>query len=305
MFATEQIVSVADRRKAATFASQVDSHVIRTYANTWGENCFDRVHSKSSELLESRHIPIISCVDSPPDPKMMRDYACDLLALMCRHISEKFHNLNGLVYGDPADGSIVTLVDLTLRGAGSALAGLCSQRALPIDLTAFFATYLTRPFREKLSQLSAAQRVFDEWPLGYCPVCGLWTRMGHITEVGGQLKIWCIGCDQTWKFPRLRCPFCQERDPANLGYLKIDGSERFRAYTCESCRRYFKTISGPDAEGIDFDTEYLSSSGVDLAAGFEGYIQDFVGYAAFDMQDNAASRTYRRKAMSYTDRIGE
>ena len=47
---------------------------------------------------------------------------------------------------------------------------------------------------------------------------------------------------------------------------------------------------------IDFEAEYLLTTSLDLTASFENYIQDFIGFAAFDLQDNAAAQRYLAKA---------
>jgi FdhE protein len=169
---------------------------------------------------------------------------------------------------------------------------------IELEHLAFFANYLVRPIRGAVAAITTEQGLATGWQYGYCPVCGLWARMGHIDSHEGGRTLWCLGCGFSWQFPRLSCPFCLERRPEQLGFLRVDETDRFRVYTCDSCRRYLKTVVAPQNETVAFDVEYLSSSAYDVTASFEKYIQDFVGFAAFDMKENAASKAYRQRALS-------
>jgi formate dehydrogenase maturation protein FdhE len=123
--------------------------------------------------------------------------------------------------------------------------------------------------------------------------------MAHINSESGNRTLWCIGCETTWNFARLECPFCLEYDQGKLGYLKLASTEKFRLYTCDTCHRYLKTVidnSIVHSHETRFEAEYLATSTLDTTASFENYIHDFVGFTAFDLQDNAAARRYVAKA---------
>lgn len=299
MFETGQVASIADRQKAKLFAGQFRELI----DSSWTEESLGSVLSQSfphgHDGAPINGVSVFAQFDFPSNNDVNRHYANNLIALFCEHISEKFHTLNPLV-SDRATSShsLTTLMNITLHGSGARLAEFSRHHGLPLELLTFFAVYLSRPIRQAVARKASDAGTFREWQLGYCPVCGVWARMGQIGSKEGRMQLWCIGCDHTWSFPRLHCPFCLEGDPAKLGYLKIDERDLYRAYSCDSCRRYLKTIVTSEADSVNFDAEYLSSSAVDVMASFEGYIQDFVGYAAFDMQNNAASQAYRQKAMS-------
>ncbi|MEW6050368.1 MAG: formate dehydrogenase accessory protein FdhE [Candidatus Zixiibacteriota bacterium] len=298
MNAPGQVISRSDRQQAERFTlglretnlrlhtTELFSAVIREHVQGWSID------------TRPEGSPLFARVEVPLPVDHLVSYARELVLLLCDHVSEKFHNINGLV-SDPAESpkSISALTNLTLSGSGAAVAEFSRRQGLPLEILAFFAVYLVRPIRQAAADLAADQGRFKDWPYGYCPVCGLWSRMGQIDAKEGGMQLWCIGCDHGWRFPRLRCPFCMEKDQIKLGYLQVDSSDKFRAYSCDSCRRYLKTIVVPENTMVDLDAEYLASSAVDITAAFEGYIQDFVGYAAFDMQDNPASQAYRQRAM--------
>lgn len=231
--------------------------------------------------------------------QLLVEFAQELENLLQTYISDIFHNVvskSGL--GSQTGEGLQSLVEQTCRGNGSYLSILSRESGIPLDGLAFFAVYLTRPVRQSVAP---ADRAFvNAWPFGYCPVCGLWPRMARIKGEENRHHLWCIGCETMWAFPRLRCPFCLEDDQSKLGYLKIADTERYRIYTCDSCHRYLKTVIDQGATEIsdrEFDAQYLLTSSLDVTAVFEKYIQDFVGFAAFDLQDNSAAKRYREKAM--------
>jgi FdhE protein len=83
----------------------------------------------------------------------------------------------------------------------------------------------------------------------------------------------CGLCAAGWEFPRLACPFCDNRDHHRLGHLHVEGEEaRRRASTCEECRGYVKAVatlgalSAPGLLVADLATVHL-----DLAAAERGY----------------------------------
>jgi hypothetical protein len=55
---------------------------------------------------------------------------------------------------------------------------------------------------------------------------------------------------------------------------------------------------GSGGEALSMDEAYLLTTSLDVTATFEKYIQDFVGFAAFDLQDNGPFRNYLVKAQS-------
>lgn len=250
--------------------------------------------------LQAPRTALLSGVQPTINKDLLVAFAHELCNLLRDHISEKFHKFIPQTEAGSQTGDwLLSLVEQTLRGKGEYLSIVGRELGVPLDRLAFFAVYLTRPLRQAVAPTDMS--TFDAWQLGYCPVCGLWPRMAWIDAEDNRRHLWCIGCETVWAFPRLRCPFCLEDDQSKLGYLKIADAERYRIYTCESCRRYLKTVIDHGATEISdggFDAQYLLTSSLDVTAVFEKYIQDFVGFAAFDLRDNMAARRYREKAMT-------
>src|SRR5262249_24511798 len=96
------------------------------------------------------------------------------------------------------------------------------------------------PVRAGLGELVSG----NDWEQGYCPLCGRFPKLGEFRglERTRFLRWWL--CAAEWRFPRLRCPGCDNRDHRQLGYLSVEGEEsKWRAATCEACRQYTKMIA--------------------------------------------------------------
>jgi FdhE protein len=138
------------------------------------------------------------------------------------------------------------------------------------------ATVLRLTSFPALARVSAALAPLREghcWDAGYCPVCGSWPLLGEFRGLEQLRFLRCGWCAAEWEFPRLRCPFCGQRDHQVLGYFHVEGEEaRYRAATCEECRGYVKMLTtlsalgGPELLVADVATLHL-----DLAATGRGY----------------------------------
>jgi hypothetical protein len=82
------------------------------------------------------------------------------------------------------------------------------------------------------------------WQKGSCPVCGSWPLLGEYRGLEQTSFLRCGLCAAVWEFPRLGCPFCDNRDHRQLGYLHVDGQEgKERAATCDACGGYVKMVA--------------------------------------------------------------
>jgi FdhE protein len=82
------------------------------------------------------------------------------------------------------------------------------------------------------------------WPHGYCPTCGAWPTLAEIRGLDGGRHLRCRRCGADWVSEWLRCPFCGERDHAQLGSLVSAGRvERDKIEVCDRCHGYIKTTT--------------------------------------------------------------
>jgi FdhE protein len=186
-----------------------------------------------------------------------------------------------------AGGGAANLAEAVKRGrlpveelAAAVIAGRPEEvhaRADALGLDAGLAATVLRftlfPLLVPLSAALAPLRAGAAWGRGYCPTCGSWPLLGEFRGLEQVRWLRCGLCAAEWEFPRLACPFCDNRDHHQLGYLHVEGEEdRRRAAACEACRGYVKMLAtlGPlSPAGLlvaDVATVYL-----DLAAAERGY----------------------------------
>jgi FdhE protein len=164
--------------------------------------------------------------------------------------------------------------------AGAVLAGRAGEvhaRAEVLGLDAGLAATVLRftlfPSFVSLSEALAPLRTGAAWSRGHCPACGSWPLLGEFRGLEQDRWLRCGLCAAGWLFPRLACPFCDNRDHRRLGHLYVEDEEgRRRAATCDECRGYVKALatlgplSPPGLLVADLATVHL-----DLAAAERGY----------------------------------
>lgn len=80
------------------------------------------------------------------------------------------------------------------------------------------------------------------WYKGYCPICGGSPDFSFLDkEKEGLRWLLCSRCDAQWRFYRIGCPYCDNRDQKSLAYY-MDENGIYRLYVCEKCRHYIKAI---------------------------------------------------------------
>jgi FdhE protein len=135
----------------------------------------------------------------------------------------------------------------------------------------FLGKTALRPSLETLRRLM--EEIIDEkpWDHGYCPLCGSPPDMARFTKAGKR-SIHCELCGQEWAFTRIGCPFCDNRDPEDLGYFEAEGEEGLRVYYCNVCHKYLKTIDSRVFEEVaPLELESLATLHLDLVANRNGY----------------------------------
>jgi FdhE protein len=136
----------------------------------------------------------------------------------------------------------------------------------------YLSRAILRPYAELLRALAIAP---DRRHLrGACPFCGgkPWIsarREGSLTE-GARRTLGCALCGQEWLFTRILCPSCLEEDPHKLPSFREETHPTVRIESCETCRRYLKSIDlSEDARPIP-EVDDLVSIAMDLWAAQEG-----------------------------------
>ena len=105
-----------------------------------------------------------------------------------------------------------------------------------------------------------------------CPVCGGEPNFSFLEKENGARWLICSRCRTEWRYTRLVCPFCENKEPANLKYYPAGENQTYRLYVCEVCLRYLKAIDLRKTRGdIGFLAETILTWSLDLAAREKGY----------------------------------
>ncbi|MDZ4165839.1 MAG: formate dehydrogenase accessory protein FdhE [Smithellaceae bacterium] len=108
----------------------------------------------------------------------------------------------------------------------------------------------------------------DEWHRGYCPVCGGVPSFAVLYAEPGFRTLLCSRCNGEWRFLRVGCPFCLERDQQTY-YPGEEGG--YRLYICEACQRYLKSLEMPGSGSERcLPVESLATVAMDVAAREKG-----------------------------------
>jgi FdhE protein len=89
----------------------------------------------------------------------------------------------------------------------------------------------------------AAAELPRGWTHGYCALCGAWPAFAEVRGLERERRARCGRCAFEWRFDVLRCPFCGEREHAQLASLVIEGDETRRIDTCKTCGGYLKSLA--------------------------------------------------------------
>jgi FdhE protein len=131
-----------------------------------------------------------------------------------------------------------------------------------------------KPVMELYSGL-LKDRIKDElWGKGYCPVCGEKPLMAELKGEEGKRIFKCSLCSHEWSFMRVKCPFCENEEQKELGYLTIEGEPNYRINICKKCKGYLKVIDPREiGEEIDIslNLEDVTTLHLDMLAKREGF----------------------------------
>jgi len=131
-----------------------------------------------------------------------------------------------------------------------------------------------KPFFEIHARLFEGKIRDELWGKGYCPVCGERPMMAELRGEEGKRMLRCSLCAFEWSFMRVKCPFCENEDQEELGYLSIEGEPNYRVNFCKQCKAYLKAID-PREIGEEIDIflglEDVATLHLDVLAEKEGF----------------------------------
>ena len=128
-----------------------------------------------------------------------------------------------------------------------------------------------KPFLAAYSNALIKNVETDNWRKGYCPVCGGAPDISFIEEEAGERWLMCSRCDAQWRFQRLECPSCGNKDHKTLSYFS-DETEVYRLYVCDKCHTYLKAVDMKKAgKNVCLPVERLLTFDMDVQGQQKGY----------------------------------
>jgi formate dehydrogenase maturation protein FdhE len=145
----------------------------------------------------------------------------------------------------------------------------------------YLSRAILQPYAAVLRERSVApDRVHTR---GHCPFCGGAAWISILKPASdsdsGFRHLGCALCGLEWNFNRISCPSCGEEDPHKLPVFQSDAYANVRIDTCETCRRYVKSIDLTKDMRPVAPIDDLVSISMDLWAVDEGYTRIEPGLA--------------------------
>lgn len=139
------------------------------------------------------------------------------------------------------------------------------------DLLTFLLIRSWRPFLKQWAQALAPLLDDSAWMQKRCPVCGGQPDFSYLGSEAGGRHLTCSRCDTVWRYHRMGCPFCGNRESETYGYYP-DDIGLYRLYVCNDCHRYLKTLDMRQVPGERvLQAERIATTAMDLAALQAGY----------------------------------
>jgi FdhE protein len=225
---------------------------------------------------EGEHGPLVNPDRLPLDRALLKKLLDDVLAAAARR-GRQGADCTGLFAAAVHDPAILEQLAraAAFRPEGKFLATLSRRTEVSLEALVFFGRLLGAPFvTEAVRRL---KRRLPEAPgqSGACPWCGGTPGLAILKRQRGEEGsriLCCTLCGENWPFARLSCPFCGGQEA--LGVLSVEGTDRCSMETCDTCKRYLKTVDErtlPEEERVVPLVETTATLHLDLIAEREGY----------------------------------
>jgi len=135
-----------------------------------------------------------------------------------------------------------------------------------------FLTHMAlKPSLDILKKVITEKITINTWNYGYCPLCGSSPDIAYL-DTNGKRHLHCELCGYEWNYPRLKCPFCENDNPKELGYFVSEEEDGFRIDFCKKCNSYIKTVDMRIIETLgSLELENLTTLHLDMLAYEQGF----------------------------------
>ncbi len=201
----------------------------------------------------------------------------DFLALVCAGISS-----NNPGFKDPLENLQSAVKNqfeqndnkLSLNDLPDLVEKLVETVSVERDFVTFLLVFILSslycaPLEQFLQDLDTSY-----WEESDCPVCGVKPHYGFLQEESGEKWLECWFCGINWRYPRIKCPYCDNIEQEKLGFFTAENNEVCRVYFCRQCSKYHKVYDVrrlAEAEVLLF-IHHLHTLHFDWLAQKEGFI---------------------------------
>ena len=135
----------------------------------------------------------------------------------------------------------------------------------------FILGQILKPFVEKRAEELQPLIKDVPWQRGYCPICGSFPELSFLQGDEGQRWLKCSLCGYDWRFDRMTCPYCEEKNE-NKELICVVGSEHKWLELCHECHRYIVGIDLRKQGGIITDVAAIGMIHLDIIAQQKGFL---------------------------------
>jgi FdhE protein len=176
--------------------------------------------------------------------------------------------VNSIENGDTEWGEYVVSF---IEGDEDNLGLLADQIRIQSSLLKFILFNLIKPFVEKRVENLKESIKEIPWFEGYCPICGAFPELSILQGKEGQRWLKCSFCGYDWRYDRMTCPFCGEKDE-HKEVLSIDGNDHKWVELCSLCNRYISNIDLRENKNMRADIAAIGMIHLDAIAQKKGFI---------------------------------
>jgi FdhE protein len=212
---------------------------------------------------------------------LLYEKVCEIGTRHRPDLESEFDALNNLLGADPVRvrGLVARFLDNgTVKLLDSTEDAELPSESIQVELLDFVLTHSLHPFlrphadalKSLLKELLGPE--WDKgWQRGRCALCGGFPDFAFLDEEAGSRHLVCSHCNSSWRFPRIKCPFCNTTEPSDLSYYPATDSA-YRVYVCRQCKRYLKAVDRRRLPGIfSVTVERVRTLGLDLEAREQGF----------------------------------
>ncbi|RQD77683.1 MAG: formate dehydrogenase accessory protein FdhE [Candidatus Syntrophonatronum acetioxidans] len=150
--------------------------------------------------------------------------------------------------------------------------GMDQRVGLDSEVVAFTIFMSLTPFYSLYMKKVAEITDFSLWRQSYCPVCGQKAVIAKHSSDSGARIMECWLCHAQWGYPRVECPYCDNKDHKKLRFFYVPEDKARQVHVCEVCKKYLKTIDSKALEKDSLlDIEAIATTYLDALAEREGY----------------------------------